>query len=137
MSDDKRRASDSEDAFRIRIVEQLAEIKGDVKEIKASSADHGVKIMNVESALWGYPKGDGIGLLERHRVMKRNWAIIVAVCAFAFSALGKIVSPLYDKWVSDWAFNSPSQKWLRESQRPKRTVYKIYQKPEPAKENAK
>jgi len=128
VSDDERRKID--EAFKFKIVEQQAEIKGDVKEIKEAVRDHGMRLLNVETALWGYPKGDSIGLLEKHRKLARNWAIVISICAFVFSAVGRLISPLYDKWVADWAFNSPSEKWLRETRRPKVRIFKLYRNPE-------
>ncbi len=129
MSDEKRRSSDDE-AFKYKIVEQQAKIQEGIDGIKEDIRDQGRRIIDIESALWGYPKGDSIGLLEKHRKLAKNWAIAISVCAFVFSAVGRLISPLYDKWVADWAYNSPSEKWLRESQRPKVKVYKIYRKKE-------
>lgn len=118
-------------AFKYQTAAQLGEIKEAINGIREDVKDHGLKIVNIESALWGYPRGDGIGLLEKHRKLTKNWTIAISVCVFIFSALGRIISPLYDKWVADWAYNSPSEKWLRESRRPKVTVLKIIRKREP------
>lgn len=124
MSDEDRRRND--ETFRLRIIEQQAEIKAlvgeaklGVSELKADIAEHGRKISDIESALWGYPKGDSIGLLEQHRKLAKNWSIVVALCAFVFSAFGKSAAPLIEKIVTDWTYNSVSEKWLREQQRPK------------------
>lgn len=130
MSDEDRRKND--EAFRIRIIEQQAEIKAlvgeaklGVSELKADIAEHGRKISDIESALWGYPKGDSIGLLEQHRKLAKNWSIVVALCAFIFSAFGKSAAPLIEKFVTDWTYNSVSEKWLREQQKPNVRHYHI------------
>lgn len=130
MSDDDRRKAD--EAFKFKIIEQLAEIKGDIKEIKADTKEHGERVLNIETALWGYPKGDSPGLLEKHRSMLKMWAIIISIASFLAAATARIISPIYDKLVSDWAFNSPSEKWVRESARPKVKIYKIYRKSDAA-----
>lgn len=136
MPDEERRKHD--EAFRFKIIEQQAEIKGLISEtkdgihhLKETVADHGIKITNIESALWGYPKSDSVGLLESHRKLARNWAIVVAICSFIFSAFGKSASPVIEKLITDWSYNSVSERWLREQKRPKVKVYKVYRKKEP------
>ncbi len=126
MSDENRRQADDE-AFKYKIIEQQAEIKTDVKDIKDDIKDHSRRITDIESVLWGYPKGESIGLLEKHRSLLRTWAIIITILSFVATAVARLISPLYDKWVADWAFNSPSEKWLREQKRPKIKVYRITQ----------
>jgi hypothetical protein len=130
--DDERRKND--EAFRLRIIEQQAEIKAlltqadkSLREIHDQLNTHGLKIVDLEHALWGGPGVGDIGLLERHRRLARNWTIAVALSAFLFSALGRIISPLYDKWIADWAFNSVSERWEREQKRPRVTHYHIHE----------
>lgn len=136
MSDEERRKAD--EAFKYRIVEQNAEIKAIVSatnsrisELATDIKDHAMAIAEIRYAMWGGPKESDIGLLEKHRKLARNWTIAVAVCAFLFSALGKIVSPLYDKFVADWAYNSVSERWTREQRRPKVRVYHIHENAQP------
>jgi len=83
-----------------------------------------LRITRIEKVLYGLD-GENVGLLEKHRALKKQWTIIVSVCIFVFSALGRIISPLYDKFVSDWVYNSPSQRWEREQKRPRVKVFKI------------
>lgn len=136
MSDDERRKAD--ESFKFRVIEQHAEIKALLgsqnAELKAVSDDiksHSMAISEIRWALWGGPKESDIGLLEKHRRLARNWTIAVSICAFAFSALGKIISPLYEKAVSMWAYNSVSEKWMREQQRPRVRKYVIHESPPP------
>ncbi len=133
MSDEPRDRRVADEAFKFQIVGDLAEIKGDVKSIKADVKGQETRVLNIESALWGYPKSDAAGLLEKHRSMLRTWAIIIATVSFLAAAVARIISPLYDKAVSDWAFNSPSEKWVRESARPKVKVIKLYMNKQPTK----
>lgn len=135
MSDEERRKHD--EIFRFKIIEQQAEIKALISEtkegihhLKESIAEHGIKITNIESAIWGYPKSDSIGLLENHRKMARNWVIVGSVCAFIFSAFGKSAAPLIEKFITDWSYNSVSERWLRQQKRPRVRIYKIYPKKE-------
>ena len=66
--------------------------------------------------------------------LTKMWAIIISIASFLAAATARIISPIYDKLVSDWAFNSPSEKWVRESARPKVRIYKIYRKSPEAQE---
>ena len=136
MSDEERRKAD--EAFKYRIIEQSAEIKAIVSSTNARLEDlskeinaHSLAIAEIRYAMWGGPSLSDVGLLEKHRRLARNWTIAVGVCAFLFSALGKIASPLYDKLISDWAFNSVSEHWKREQARPKVKIYRIYPKTDP------
>ncbi len=136
MADEDRRKND--EAFRFRIIEQLGEIKAissstnaRIEKLNADVAGNSLAISEIRWALWGGPKESDIGLLEKHRKLARNWTIAVSVCAFLFSALGKIISPLYEKAVATWAYNSVSERWLRQQQRPRVRVYKVIRKKEP------
>lgn len=116
------------EAFKIRLIEQQAEIKEALKNIQETLRNHEFRLLEAEKALWG--KGESVGLLEKHRSLLRTWAIIISIGSFLAAAVGKIISPLYDKAISDYVFNSPSQRWMREQQRPKVKVFKIYRKAE-------
>lgn len=106
MSDERREAHN--EALRI-LIDNLTE----------KTASNTKRISDIEEEVWGYPKGKGEGLLQKVRDSNRKWTIAMAICLFIVSALGRLISPLYDKFVSDWVYNSPSEKWLREQQRPK------------------
>ena len=130
MSDEERRRND--EAFKLKLIEQQGEIKSllgqshiQIAGLSNKIDKHAMDISEIRWALWGGPKESDIGLLEKHRKLARNWTIAVSICAFAFSALGKIISPLYEKAVADWAHNSISERWLREQQRPKIRHYTI------------
>lgn len=142
MDNEERRKAD--EAFKFRIIEQNAEIKAlvsstntRIEELSKDITAHTVAIAEVRYAMWGGPKEADIGLLEKHRKLSRNWTIAMAVCAFLFSALGKIVSPLYNAAISSWAYNSVGERWAREQKRPKNTHYHIHEKitPPPETEN--
>lgn len=134
MDNEERRKAD--EAFKYRIIEQNAEIKVLVSSTNTRIEDlskelnaHTVAIAEIRYAMWGGPKESDIGLLEKHRKLARNWTIAISLCAFLFSALGKIISPLYDKFIADWAYNSVGERWSREQKRPRVTHYKIYEAP--------
>lgn len=116
MPDDRR----SNDALRVLI-----------EGIKDDVADHARKISDIEEEIWGYPKGKGLGLLQRVRDSNKKWTIVWAICICIFGILGRVGGSLIDKFVADWVYNSPSEKYMRESERPKVKVYKIYRKKEP------
>lgn len=135
MDSDDRRKNDEN--FRFRIIEQHGEIKAllsaqntKIDELSREINHHSLAISEIRWALWGGPKESDVGLLEKHRKLARNWTIAVSLCAFLFSALGKLVSPLYEKAVASWAYNSVSEKWLREQQRPKVRIYRVQRKKE-------
>ena len=136
--DNERRRED--DRF-VRIIEQNGEIKAlisstnsRIESLSKDLKEHAVAIAEIRYSLWGGPKESDIGLIEKHRKLNRNWVIAMSICAFIFSALGKIISPLYDKVVTDWAFNSPSEKWSREQKRPRVRRYIINEQPTPTPE---
>lgn len=131
MNDDSERRKADEN-FRFRVIEQHAEIKAllgsSTSQLKTLADDisaHTLAITEIRWCLWGGPKESDVGLLEKHRKLNRNWTIIIAVCAFLFSALGRLISPLYDKAVTDYIYNTPSEKWKQEQKRPKVRVYHI------------
>ena len=137
--DEERRQFDN--AAHLEIVRLIGEMQGKLTSVsdKVSNfndqlRDNHNAIKELQWTLWGGPKESDIGLLEKHRKLARNWTIAVAVCAFIFSALGRIISPLYDKAVTDWVYNSPAEKWKMEQSRPKRTVYKVYAHPDTSEE---
>lgn len=130
-SEDRRKADEN---FKFKIVEQHAEIKAllsssnaQIRDLSDDLKTHSMAISEIRWALWGGPKESDIGLLEKHRKLARNWTIAVSVCAFAFSALGKIVSPLYEKAVADWAYHSVGTRWMVEQRRTKVRKYIIHQ----------
>lgn len=115
MSDDRR----TNDALRILI-----------DGINEKLATHSKKISDIEEEIWGYPKGKGLGLLQKVRDSNKKWTAIWAICIFIFGILGRVGGSLLDKFVADWVYNSPSEKYMRESQRPRVKNYKIYVKRE-------
>lgn len=132
MIDDERRKHDEQ--FRIRIIEQLAETKAIVtegkdslKSIQRELAEHGSKIVDVQHALWGGPGIGDIGLLEQHRRTVRNWAIFIWIGVGVVSFAGHLISPLYNKFIAEYLYNSVSEKWLREQNRPKVRKYVIHE----------
>lgn len=130
MPDEDRRKADEQ--FRIRIIEQLAETKTIVTQGKESLklienqlTDHGIKITDIQHALWGGPGIGDIGLLEQHRKTVKRWAIFSWVGVFVLSLIGHLISPIYNKLVADWTYNSVSERWIREQKRPRVRHYKV------------
>lgn len=128
--DDERRKFDAD--FKFRIIEQQAKLEAllthnnkATDEIKSAQTDHGRKISNLEHALWGGPGIEDVGILEQIRRNAKIWTIIVSVCVFIFSAIGKSVAPLIGKFVTDYIVSSPSEKWRVEQKRHKVRVYKV------------
>lgn len=129
MSDERRRSNDALEAEIRNLAEVVRELKDEIKENHAGSIK---RISDIEEEIWGFPKGKGLGLLQKVRDSNKKWTYVWAACVFLFALAGRIISPLYDKFVSDWVYNSPSQRYLRDSARPKMKNYKIYMKSEQA-----
>lgn len=126
--DEERRKFDAD--FKFKIIEQQAKLEALLThnnritdEIKGTQADHGRKIANLEHALWGGPGIEDVGILEQIRRNAKTWTIIVSICVFIFSAIGKLISPVVSHWITDYIFNSPSEKWKVEQKRPR--VYRV------------
>lgn len=124
MPDEDRRKND--EAFRLKVVEQQGEIKqlihqqiAEVKTLAEKIQDHGIKIVNIESALWGYPKTEDGGLLEKSRNQNRKWLILFSIMNVLWWGLIGLIKPIYTKWVTDYVYNSPSSRWMAEQRRPK------------------
>lgn len=96
--------------------------------IKEDLASHSKKISDIEEEIWGYPKGKGLGLLQKVRDSNKKWTLVWAICIFIFGIMGRVGGNLLDKFVADWVYNSPSERYMRESQRPRVKNYKIYVK---------
>lgn len=94
--------------------------------IKEDLALHSKKISDIEEEVWGYPKGKGLGLLQKVRDSNKKWTLVWAICIFIFGVMGRVGGSLLDKFVADWVYNSPSEKYMRESQRPRVKKYRIY-----------
>lgn len=101
-----------------------------IDDIKDDIATHSKKISDIEEEIWGYPKGKGLGLLQKVRDSNQKWTIVWSICIFVFGIVGHVGGSLLNKFVGDWVYNSPSQKFMRESSRPKVKNYKIYVKRE-------
>ncbi len=131
MSDEERRRND--ESFKLKLIEQQGEIKAllstsnaRIEELTKELSGHSMAISEIRWALWGGPKESDVGLLEKHRKLARNWTIVISVFAFIFSAFGKSAAPLIEKVITDWTYNSVSERWLREQQRPKVKHYTIH-----------
>lgn len=127
MSDERRRLNE---VLEVKIENLTTAIEGLRDEIKDNHAGITKRISDIEEEIWGFPHGKGLGLLQRVRDSNKKWTYVWAVCVLLFGLVGRIVSPLYDKFVSDWVYNSPSQRYMRESARPRVKNYKIYMKSE-------
>ena len=125
MHDERRRSNDALEVEIRNLADVVKELRDEIKENHATTAK---RISDIEEEIWGFPKGKGLGLLQRVRDSNKKWTYVWTICVFLFALLGRVISPLYDKFVSDWVYNSPSQRWERESRRPKVKNYKIYMK---------
>ena len=120
----------ADEQFRREIAERLkglettfeilrADFNRNIEDIKREIVTVKMGNMELHYSIYGGPKSDDIGLQERLR--KQRWierAVytgIVAVIVF----LGNLVKPVWDKAVTDWVYNSPSEKWKVEQKRPK------------------
>lgn len=129
----------NDEAFRLKIVEQQAEIKtllsGNTESLKALQTEltqYNMRLLNVEHTLWGGPGSDNVGLLERHRRLQRNWAVFFSILIFLGNWLGDFAKKFTAQWFNSVEYNSPAQRWKADQKRPKVRVYKIYQKaPQP------
>lgn len=137
MENEDRRKAD--EAFRIRIIEQLSESKvlllqgkESLRNIEAQLGEHGRHITDIQHTLWGGPGIGDVGLLEQHRKTVRNWAIFTWVGVFILSAFGHIIAPLYNAAISKWAFESVGERWAREQKRPKIRKYIIHESSQPS-----
>ena len=115
--DQDRRVADEK--FRMDLAERLAvievsqklyhdELKSiceallkDINTLKASQAD-------VELTLYG--NRNTVGLLEQFRRLLLKIGIGVVIATGIVSVAGRLISPLYDKVVKDWATASPTEK---------------------------
>lgn len=133
--DDRRVADENfrrELAERMKALEiEVRESRGEIKETRAEIMAVKMSQMDLHYTLFGGPEPDKAGLLERFRsvALRDRWIVWLVAAAIGF--LGKLASPLYSKWVADWAYNSVSEKWKREQERPKIRHYHIIQKVEP------
>lgn len=147
------RASD-EEAFKYNIIAQQAEIKtkydlmydmvkAEVREIKNRLDKTDSKYEELKESL--NKKYDtlkeviagglsGPGVLEQNRNLVKDLAKLGSLISLVGFILWKIVSPLYDAWVSKWA----SQKiTASESQQPEAKSSRIVRKPISIKETKK
>jgi hypothetical protein len=129
VTDDRRVADEAfrrELAERMRAVEiGLTESRSQFKEILSAILDMKMSQMELRYTLFGGPKQDDVGLLEKFRKMLWKAGIAMAVVVGVIAFLGKLIAPLYDKAVTDYVFNSPSEKWKVEHSKPKIT-HKTY-----------
>ena len=99
----KRRASDDE-AFKYNIVGQQAEIKTKVEllhdMVKMELGNHRKRIETLEEAIVGSISRPG--LLEQNRNLLKDMAKLFGIITTAGFVLFKIISPIYDAWVSKW-----------------------------------
>lgn len=117
-------------AERLKAVEvRLESLGGDNKEIKQEIVKLKMAQLDLHYTLFGGPKPDDVGLLEKFRKLLYRFGIAILLATGCVAFAGKLISPIYDKLVSDWAYNSVSERWLRDKSQPKVTHYTIKVKP--------
>lgn len=101
--DESRRRADDE-AFKYNIVAQQAEIKTKVEiltdMVKMELSSHKKRIETLEEAIIGSVTRPG--LLEQNRNILKDMAKLFGIISAVGFILFKIVSPIYDGWVSRW-----------------------------------
>ncbi len=127
MTDDlKRRASDDE-AFKYSIVASQAEIKTKVEllhdMVTLQLGDHKTRLEKLEEAVIGTARHPG--LAEQNRNVVKDIAKLGGIITLVGFVLFKIISPLYDAWVSRWAQQKIAATVAEEPQ----TKAKIVRKP--------
>ncbi len=127
---DDRRVAD--EAFRRELAERMKAVeievrdsRSEVKEARAEILAVKMSQMELHYTLFGGPQKDDVGLLEQFRKMLWKAGIAMAITVGFIAFLGKLISPLYDKAITDAVFNSPSEKWKAEHSKPKIT-HKTY-----------
>lgn len=102
--EDRRREADSE-AFKYSIVAAQAEMKTKIDlmydMVKLQLDDHKTRIISLEKVVIG--SGGEPGLAEKNRNVAKDVAKLFGYISLAGVILWKIISPMYDAWVSRWA----------------------------------
>jgi hypothetical protein len=84
--------------------------------------------LTLHEVLFGGPTGDSIGLLEKHRILRRNWTIAIAIVVFMANFLGEVAKKQLDKYMVNLQYQSPAERWKAEKSRPKVRHYTIINK---------
>jgi len=87
--------------------------------------------LTLHEVLFGGPTGDSIGLLEKHRILRRNWTIAITILVFLANFLGQFAKKQLDKYMANLQYQSPAERWKAEMSRPKVKHYTIINKIEP------
>lgn len=129
----ERRKMDEE--FRRQLAERLKAleisfdtVREELKDLRKEIVDIKLAELDLHYTLFGGPKADDIGLLEKFRKLLYRFgaALAITMCLIAFA--GKLISPMYNRIVADWLYNSVSERWLREKAQPHIKKYIIHQK---------
>lgn len=121
---DDRRIAD--EGFRRELAERLKALEksndflaASVDKLDKSLSGFKIEQLQLHYTLFGGPEADNVGLLERFRKMatRDKWIIWIGAALIGFG--GKLVSPIYNRLISEWAMNSVSEKWRAEQSRPK------------------
>lgn len=129
---DERRVGEEE--FRRGLGERLARIETRIEvfqhtleEIKRESGSAKIAYLELSYTLFGGPKADNVGLIEQFRIRARQDRWLIWIVAACIGFVGKLVSPIYNKIVADWAYNSTTERWIREHSQPHITKIKLYE----------
>lgn len=136
---DDRRVADEQ--FRRELAERMKAVEIGLHDVKEESHEVKQEILKLKMAqldlhytLFGGPKADDAGLLEKFRHLLYRFGLVILIAVGVIGFAGKLISPLYTKWVTDFLYNSVSEKWMREHSQPKITHYHITQKMSPDNE---
>jgi hypothetical protein len=93
--------------------------------------------LTLHEVLFGGPTGDSVGLLEKHRILRRNWTIAIAIVVFLANVLGELAKKQLDKYMVYVQSQSVAEQWKAEKSRPHIRHYTIINKVQPTSEEDK
>lgn len=106
MDEERRKADES---FKFKMVEQMASVQVMLKNIEThmDKLDDNVttnylQVKDIGYALYGGPRPDDKGLLEKHRDLAKKWAWLIAVIGVLANSVGYVVKEYLRK-----AINTP------------------------------
>lgn len=131
-----RRAIDEQ--FKRDLVKQLTAIETrqemfnkTVESMRSEMTQLNSHYLTLHEVLFGGPTGESVGLLEKHRILRRNWTIAIAIVVFMANFLGEVAKKQLDKYIAYVQHQSVAEQWKAEKSRPHVRHYTIINKTEP------
>jgi hypothetical protein len=131
-----RRAIDEQ--FKRDLVKQLTAIETrqemfnkTVESMRGEMTQLNSHYLTLHEVLFGGPTGDSVGLLEKHRILRRNWTIAIAVVVFLANVFGEVAKKQLDKYMAYVQSQSVAEQWKAEKSRPHIRHYTIINKIQP------